>query len=140
MKTSLILKIVGKINLLMVFLLKINQKNYEKYVIVMDNLSCHKTRKKLEFYIKNGINIIYNSPYLSQWNSIELAFRALKRKYYVKLFTSKDELKNYAISILESEEYLKTLTLNFDETLKEYRNFILENSNKNLNNLNNEYN
>ena len=106
----------------------------------MDNLSCHKTEKMIEFYSKNKINVIYNSPYLSQWNSIELAFRALKKKYYHKLFATKNELKNYVISILESEDYLKALILNFDETLKEYRKFIIENSDKNLNHLNNEFN
>lgn len=101
----------------------------------MDNLSCHKTEKLIRFYKENNINIIYNSPYLSQWNAIELTFRAIKKIYYKKLFSSSLELKNYIEEIINGEELSKTLILNYNETLKEYRKFIIENKDVNLNSL-----
>lgn len=114
---------------------KIKEKNLGKYAIVMDNLSCHKTEKLIRFYKENNINIIYNSPYLSQWNAIELTFRAIKKIYYKKLFSSSLELKNYIEEIINGEELSKTLILNYNETLKEYRKFIIENKDVNLNSL-----
>ena len=112
---------------------EIKLKNIKKYAIIMDNLSSHKTKELLNFYSKNKINIIFNSPYLSQWNAIELAFRAIKRKYYEKLFSDEEEFKNYILSIINSDVLSETLNLNFLETLKEYRKFIIENESVNLN-------
>ena len=62
---------------------KLNDKHYPEYVIVLDNLAAHKTNALIEYYAKNKINIIFNSPYLSSFNSIELAFRGIKKKYMV---------------------------------------------------------
>ena len=115
------------------FLLKIKEKPENKYVIIMDNLPVHKTSKLIKFYTENKINVIFNCPYLSEWNCIELAFRALKKQYYQKLFKSIVELKSYVIDILNSENYANTLSLNFGETLREYKKFILENEKTNLN-------
>lgn len=119
---------------------EIKLKNIKKYAIIMDNLSSHKTEELLNFYSKNKINIIFNSPYLSQWNSIELVFRAIKRKYYEKLFSDEEEFENYILSIINSDELSETLNLNFLETLKEYRKFIIENESVNLNAFENDSN
>ena len=100
------------------FVKTIKEKKIVKYVIVMDNSSCHKTEKLISFYYKNKINILFNTPYISQWNSIELAFRAIKRDYYQKLFSNIELLKNYGINIINSEDFLKTLPLNYCETLR----------------------
>ncbi len=112
---------------------KIKENHKENYVIIMDNLSVHKTSKLMEFYKNNKVNVLFNCPYLSEWNCIELAFRALKKQYYKKIFPSVEELKVYVIDILNSDNYAKTLSLNFCETLREYKKFIIENKNTNLN-------
>ena len=51
----------------------------EKFVIVLDNYSGHKTPKLMEYYLNNKINVLFNSPYLSNFNAVELAFRNLKK-------------------------------------------------------------
>ena len=114
-------------------ILKLNEKKVEKYVLILDNLSCHKTQELFNFYNEKKINVLFNSPYLSNWNCIELAFRALKKKYYCQLFSEDEQLKNYVVNILTSEEYEKTLLFNYCETLKEYRSFIINNKNTNIN-------
>ena len=43
---------------------KIKEIKKEKYVIVLDNLSVHKTSKVIEFYRENKINALFNCPYL----------------------------------------------------------------------------
>ena len=41
----------------------IKNKEIGTCIIIMDNLSVHKTQKLLKFYDDNKINILYNSPY-----------------------------------------------------------------------------
>lgn len=114
-------------------LIKTLKEKYEgKFIIVLDNLSSHKTPLVKQFFIENNINIVFNSPYHSEWNSIELAFRSLKRKYYQILFETKEEQVNYIKSFLENKDFSKTIEFNFCETLKSYKKFILDNRDINL--------
>ena len=118
---------------------EIKIRKIEKYILIMDNLSSHKTEELIKFYKANNINVVFNSPYISQWNSIELAFRAIKKQYYQKIFETEENLEEYVSKIINSEEFSKTIFLNFGETLKEYRKFVLETNDLNLNYFENEY-
>ena len=112
---------------------KLKNESAKNFVLILDNLSCHKTPSMKQFFLDNKINVLFNSPYMSEWNCIELAFRALKRKYYHILFETKEEQVNYIKRFLENKEFSKTLEFNYCETLKEYRKFITNNENINLN-------
>ena len=113
----------------------LDKKNYDKYVILLDNLSSHKTKELMDFYTENKINIIFNAPYKSEWNTIELCFRNLKKYLYSKLFISIEELNNNVKEFLENKISEKTLYYNYGETLREYRKFIEKYKNYNLNNI-----
>ena len=41
------------------------EKNLSPYIIVLKNLSCHKTKELIELYSSKKMNIIFNRPYLS---------------------------------------------------------------------------
>ena len=112
---------------------KLKDNYNKKYILVLDNLSSHKTSLIKQFFIDNKINIVFNSPYHSEWNSVEYAFRALKRKTYQILFKSKEEQINYIKTFLDSEEFSNTLQFNFCETLRQYMKFINDNKYVNLN-------
>ena len=100
----------------------------------MDNLSSHKTELLKEFYMKNRINIIFNSPYMSNFNSIELFFRLIKRIIYQRLYTSTKELIESIINIIDDDKINESLKQNFRETLEEYYKFSIVHKNSNLNN------
>ena len=53
----------------------IKSKENEKYIIVLDNLSAHRTKKLMKYYDENKINIIFNCVYRSNFNCVELAFK-----------------------------------------------------------------
>ena len=55
--------------------IKLELMNISNFVIILDNLSCHKTQVLKNFYIEEKINVIFNSPYHSDFNCIELFFR-----------------------------------------------------------------
>lgn len=101
----------------------IKTKEIGPYIIIMDNLSVHKTPKLLKFYDDNKINILYNSPYCSYFNAVELSFRTIKNELYKKLFKEIDEVENEVNLILKREHFRNTLLANYKETLCQYENF-----------------
>lgn len=114
---------------------KIIDKKIGPYAIIMDNLSVHKTKSLIESYVKKKMNVIFNCPYLSIFNSIELAFRNLKQFLYSKLYENMDDVIVEASSYLESIKFKNSLKLNFKETLEKYISFSEKYKQLNLNNL-----
>ena len=116
----------------------IKQKGLNKYVIILDNYSVHKTQKLLKFYLDQKINILFNSPYVSKFNSVELSFRNLKRNIYTKCFESKESIKKEVELILESKNFANGIKGNFKGTLQQYLIFSEKEKARNLKNLKNE--
>ena len=105
----------------------LKEKQYNDYIIVMDNYSVHKTKKLIQFYRENKINIIFNCPYSSYFNSVELAFRAIKKVLYKKLFNDMNEVEIEVIKILSDNNFKTTLIKNYKETLEQYLKFCEDN-------------
>ena len=99
---------------------KINEGNITNFSFFLDNLSCHKTTKVIKFFAENKINIIYNSQYLSFFNSIELVFRGLKNIICKTKYKSMESLKEDIKNILDSIVFQKTIRYNYKETISEY--------------------
>ncbi len=114
---------------------EIKKRKIEKFIIVLDNLSCHKTLKVRNFFIDNKINIIYNCPYCSEFNCIELIFRFIKRQLYLKLYESIDDAEKDVKDLLGSNNIKNTLIKNYKEVLNTYLAYSLKNKFNNLNNL-----
>lgn len=111
----------------------IEQKDINNYVIVMDNLSSHKTKELLEFYSKNKINIIFNAPRMSNFNSIELIFRSIKNILYKQLFSSINDTQKKLEEIIKNIHAKKTLLFNYKETLSQYLTYIQNHENFDFN-------
>lgn len=71
----------------------IKKDGKNRYVIILDNFIVHKTQKILEYYKKEKLNIIFNIPYCSQFNCIELFLRSLNQQFYSNLYNNIEELK-----------------------------------------------
>ena len=117
------------------FTKKIQSQN-KKFVLIMDNCTSHKTNEIIEFFLNKKINIIYTPPYQSIFNPIELAFRALKRIIYSKIYSDIDELMSDVKDFFESKELKRTLLLNYKESIEQYINFYNKYKYMNLNNSN----
>lgn len=72
---------------------QINKKEIKYYTLFLDNLSVHKSNNAIKFFCENSINVIYNIPYLSYFNSIELCFRALKNIIYKQVYENMEKLE-----------------------------------------------
>jgi len=55
--------------------------NNEKCVLIMDNVSFHKSKKIIDMVNSKGHLILFIPPYSPQCNPIEEVFSELKRKY-----------------------------------------------------------
>ena len=82
------------------------------------------------------INVIFTSPYLSTFNPIVLAFRALKLISNSKLYDNINEVVKDIDKFLNNESTKKTPELNFKETIQQYLSFYEQNKSLNLNNFN----
>ena len=113
----------------------INKKNIKPYLIVLDNLSVHKTKELFQFYKDNKINIVFNSPYASKFNAIEYTFRDLKKNLYSKIYSNEEKLLNEIKEILNSKWFNDKVENNIREACSNYLSFYEEHKNINLNNI-----
>lgn len=106
----------------------------KKFVIILDNLRVHKTKNIISYCIEKKINLVFNVPYQSVFNSIELCFRAIKRNTYLKIYKNIDETKKDIENIINSNNFKDTLLFNYKETLQEYLFFGDNHKYDNMNN------
>ena len=112
---------------------KLSDDDKKITVLIMDNLSSHLTKELFEFYYQKKMKVVFNVPYLSKFNMIELCFRAIKNKTYKKLFKNKKELQN-EIQLYIENDYLKNILPKFyREKLNNYLDYINNNLTINLN-------
>ena len=114
---------------------KLNKESEKKFVIILDNFKVHKSKDVISFCKEKKMNLIFNVPYMSAFNSIELCFRSMKKVIYSKLYHSINDLKHDIENIISKNTFNNTLLYNFKETLKEYLFFSDNNKYKNLNNI-----
>ena len=102
-------------------------------VFIMDNLKCHYTLELFEFYYNNNLKILFNVPYNSMFNMIEIVFRYIKNITYKKIYSTKTELKNDLKIIIEGEGIQKSINNLYNETLNKYKDFLDNNISFDLN-------
>ena len=87
----------------------------------------------MKLYSEKKLKILYNVPYLSYFNMVELVFRTLKSIIYKELFNSIKEVENKVVDLLKSETLETQLNLLFKETIQQYIRFIKDRINLNIN-------
>ena len=113
----------------------INERNMKPYILVLDNLKCHKTKELYEFYENNKMNIVFNSPYVSDFNAIEYSFRDLKKVIYSRIYENEEKLIIDVKQIINSDYFKKKIKSNIKETCINYLSFHSQEKNIDLNNL-----
>ena len=115
-------------------LIQILNKEVEKnHLIIMDNLSVHLTVNLFKLYNENKLKILFNIPYKSSWNMIELVFRLIKNITYKNIYQNINGVEKDIIDIIKSGKIEKSLNLLYKETLLNYFNFINLNKGLDLN-------
>lgn len=80
-----------------------------KYFIILDNLPAHKTQDVFKFLKDKQICTVFNAPYKSIFNAVELSFRAVKKITYSNIYNTMEEVEKDIINFLENENFKNTL-------------------------------
>ena len=112
---------------------KLDCMKINKFVLIMDNCSSHKTEEVLKYFESNKINVLFTPAYMSIFNPIELIFRGIKKMTYNKLYNTFDEVENDVLNYLKNDRVEKTLLYNYKESLEQFLFYTKSNINQNLN-------
>ena len=83
------------LKILKTFLIENNNFEFKNVVLMLDNLSWHRTSKIIDLWQKYSFNIWYIPPYFSLFAPVELVFEILKRKLAQKYKGKRTSLSNY---------------------------------------------
>lgn len=117
---------------------KIQDDDKKKTILILDNVAFHKVATCYQYYTSNNLNIVFCSPYKSEFNQIEWSFRYIKNITYKLLFKNWTKMKEKVTDIIQSVEFKKSLKYQYRETLEKYLVYINKFLNVNLNSLKDE--
>ena len=98
----------------------LSKEKNKKFAIILDNLKLHKTKDVISFCEEKKINLVFNVPYQSIFNGIELCFRSMKKIIYSNIYNSVEEIKEKLLGFINEEKFKNSLLYNYKETLTEY--------------------
>ena len=73
----------------------------------MDDLPEYSTVPLFKLYSNEKLKVLFNPPYMSPSNIVELCFRHIKRETYSHLYSSIKELKENIIKKLNEDAFKK---------------------------------
>ena len=77
-----------------------------KVLLFLDNAGIHYRKKVRDQYLKYNVEILYNVPYESSFNPIELVFRCIKSNVIRPQLGTLEEIKDaYMLSIINVSSY-----------------------------------
>lgn len=105
------------------FMDELNKTN-NNYSYLIDNASIHSNKKTKEFFKLNKMNVIYNAPYQSKFNPIEMVFSLLRKELNKKVVKNKTEIDNCVNEFIKNikKETLKNIFNHSTKILKSYLN------------------
>ena len=71
----------------------------------MDNLSAHRTKKKLDYYSQNNLNIIFTRANKSNFNVVKLAFKNIKFHLYKNLYKNSENAVQDVKKIITDKKF-----------------------------------
>ena len=87
--------------------LKHAYKEYGKFYLIVDNASCHKSKKVKQFLEEMDDKIIldYLPPYTPELNPIEIQWRVMKKALGNQVFESADAMKDALENMFRAKEF-----------------------------------
>lgn len=111
-------------NFFLEMLEKIGKNELQKYIFILDNCTSHLTYDLFKIYQDSKLKVLFNVPYLSNFNMVENMFRLVKNRTYKKLYNDLNILIEDIENIFKEEKTIISLKKLYIETLREYFNFI----------------
>ncbi len=107
---------------MILFIKELNEIN-PNCCFLIDNASIHKNKKTKQFYKDNKVHVIFNAPYQSKFNPIEMVFSLLRKKLNKSIVKSSNEI-NETINLFIKELKLQTLINIFKHSRNELKKYL----------------
>lgn len=104
------------------FIKEINNENPNSSFLI-DNASIHKNKKTKQFYKDDKVHIIFNAPYQSKFNPIEMVFSLLRKKLNKSIVKSSKEI-NETTTLFINELRHETLINIFNHSKNELKKYL----------------
>lgn len=108
----------------------ITQQKIGKTVFILDNATYHCSKEIRKFAKKEKLKILFNVPYKSNFNAIELCFHLIKNRLYKEINTNIDLLANKISFLINDDEINKNIKKLYLKTLINYKDFYENNKEK----------
>jgi len=109
---------------------KIGKNRIVNYMFILDNASYHLSKDVKEFSKKNKIKILFNIPYKSEFNAIEIAFHLIKNNLYKEMPSNQKELIKRIIYYIDDKSINDYIPKVYIKTLETYVKFYEDNLHK----------
>ena len=108
----------------------IGKNKIKNFMFILDNASYHLSKDVKEFSKKNQIKILFNIPYKSEFNAIEIAFHLIKNNLYKEIPTNQKELIKRILYYIDDKSINDYIPKVYIKTLETYVKFYEENLHK----------
>ena len=98
------------------FLNELHNEN-KNYTYLIDNASIHRNKTTFMFYKEKKLNVVYNAPYQSKFNPIEMVFSLLRKKLNKEIVKDEDSINNVIKMFIENIKK-ETLENIFNHSIK----------------------
>jgi transposase len=106
---------------------KIGKDDIRNYLVILDNAT-YNTSKKVKLLIKKkGLKLLFNIPYKSEFNAIEIAFHLIKNNLYNEIISNQSKFIKRINYYINSELINKNISKAYLKTFESYIKFFEEN-------------
>lgn len=99
-------------------------------IFILDNASYHLSKQIKEYIKKNKIKFLFNVPYKSNFNAIEMCFHFFKNKIYKEIFNNINSLEKRINNLINDDEINNNMEKIYLKTLEIYKAFYINNIDK----------
>lgn len=106
---------------------RIGDKKMQNSIFILDNASYHLSRDMKKFYKEKKLKILFNCPYKSKFNSIELVFNLIKNKLNKEIFKTQKDYMERIDCLINDETINNNIKKVFKKTFEKYLEFYINN-------------
>ena len=104
-----------------------NQQKINETIFICDNAKYHLSKEVKKYFKEKKLKFLFNVPYKSNFNCIELCFNLIKNILYKEIYKNIKDLENRICFLLDDKELNQHINKIYVKTLKVYRQFYIQN-------------
>ena len=108
----------------------LGEEETKNSIFIMDNASYHVSKKTKIYYKEAKLKILFNCPYKSDFNAIELVFNLIKNNLRKEIHKNQKDYAEKIVKLINDEIINDNVKKVYKKTLENYLSFYLDNISK----------